>query len=1425
MADGTVRGVFDLDTGPAIRGVRDYRREAAAADVQTRQLGQTIDQAFGQRQVTQIKRVGSATKGVATDTFAARQGVKQGWEGMRRDVERESGRIIVSIDHVQVKLRELGMQRETARIDVDGIARAIAQLDALEAKLQRVGAMRVSAGVGIGGGITGGSGGGGGAGNAAVRLGGIGFGGVRGGTLLAGAAVGLPAIQSLTGAAGGILGSAGAAGLGAGAVGLGGAAPLVAGIAGVMSVAKPAQAALTEVWKEQDKLTEAVRQYGKHSKEARREQEELNRLRRVAGPGSGYATSQARMFGREWRNLTQPARQQYYGLLGDAAQVGRRAAPQLAENARVATTATRQSGTRFARHLAGNATQENMAFFTQTFAHELPMAERTLENVSLTLQRMARAATPFFHDANIWVEKQTSGWRRNTRDIDATTEKMRPLVESAKKWADLTGSGFRLLRDLGRLGRPSGDSLVTTLTGTFDRWDEWVNTHPGEVGTFFKDAADSTNQMAKGLSSAVHWLNEMATALRPLLDRLSTLVSLAGSLGLIGAPGVIGGVLGAVRGGRAGLGGGGGGMGGMGAAPLGMIGAVAAGRGGRAGRASAAEVRAGRTGGGAFLMGSVTEGPAAVVARREAATAARLRAQAGVRGRLGGMFGAANGSRLATGTRGALGGAARGFAPIAAAIALLDAAGTQGTGYEKLTQGLSTATLGLIPAEGTGAEHRGVGGQNALKFLRGLPAGTDARSLANNQAAIRSRIEDAQGRLGGSVRGALEQPITTYFGGKKKPVTGEVKGEIEALSAAYRDQAKAARDLRRSTDTRTAADYGGGLNTAYNVYRRAGLSRNDARGRTIGQIQGQLRRTKTAEGAEVLGEQAMQWAKGAGASKAQMSELTDSIHSRFKGLRTNIKIVNGDILRGTSTEWDQIRSKMGSASEEAKQKVSKDFTEIQKKAVGSLVAMGYSRGAARKMVEGTESGGGLPNAGAPPSLTNTTNLAGINALNKKRARGGMIGGQGLSDTVPVPGGMAAPGEGWIANRHTLARMSLATRAMYGMTAEQMISGETRPHWMGYARGGKMGGLNPGVAGIAEAVMSRFPGLQITSTTGGGHAKNSLHYRGAAVDLAGGDMNAAAAWLGAHYALTEGIHNPNLSMKNGQVVPSSFWGQATWDAHGNHIHVGMLGGGARGAGLGGVGGAGSINVRGVGRRQGGVPGALRQRAGDAYAAGLTDRLSAAMGGGGGGAAPNSGGGASGNQALARSMMGGFGFGDDQWGALQTLWQGESGWDEHARNKSSGAFGIPQALPASKMGRAAVGGDAGAQIRWGLGYIRDRYGSPAQALSAWQSRDPHWYARGGKTKWAGAFDKGGSFVTDGPTAFVAGEGPRNRRERVTIGPAAGGGGGITVDVGGIVVHIGAGASKSDARAIADEVGEQVARKIVAAIKSTQTKGAVD
>jgi hypothetical protein len=88
-----------------------------------------------------------------------------------------------------------------------------------------------------------------------------------------------------------------------------------------------------------------------------------------------------------------------------------------------------------------------------------------------------------------------------------------------------------------------------------------------------------------------------------------------------------------------------------------------------------------------------------------------------------------------------------------------------------------------------------------------------------------------------------------------------------------------------------------------------------------------------------------------------------------------------------------------------------------------------------------------------------------------------------------------------------------------------------------------------------------------------------------------------------------------------------------------------------------------------------------------------------------------------EQAAQQMLGQFGWSSSQFSCLQPLWAQESGWNVSAENPSSGAYGIPQALPGSKMASAGPDWetDAATQIRWGLTYIKDLYGSPCGAWS--------------------------------------------------------------------------------------------------------------
>ena len=96
-----------------------------------------------------------------------------------------------------------------------------------------------------------------------------------------------------------------------------------------------------------------------------------------------------------------------------------------------------------------------------------------------------------------------------------------------------------------------------------------------------------------------------------------------------------------------------------------------------------------------------------------------------------------------------------------------------------------------------------------------------------------------------------------------------------------------------------------------------------------------------------------------------------------------------------------------------------------------------------------------------------------------------------------------------------------------------------------------------------------------------------------------------------------------------------------------------------------------------------------------------------------------------KAIAYDMVIARGWGTGEYDCLVSLWNKESGWNVNAHNKSSGAHGIPQALPGSKMASVAADWETNpaTQITWGLGYITGRYSTPCGAWA--KSQSSGWY----------------------------------------------------------------------------------------------------
>lgn len=271
-----------------------------------------------------------------------------------------------------------------------------------------------------------------------------------------------------------------------------------------------------------------------------------------------------------------------------------------------------------------------------------------------------------------------------------------------------------------------------------------------------------------------------------------------------------------------------------------------------------------------------------------------------------------------------------------------------------------------------------------------------------------------------------------------------------------------------------------------------------------------------------------------------------------------------------------------------------------------------------------------------------------------------------------------------------------------------------------------GGIVPELQPYYDAAVKL--GATITSTTGGGHAANSQHYTGHAIDSDGGpavNMKTYRAFEpdAKRGKVTELFFDPAGGYSGGRSIGAI-------GGHGDHVHTGIRGGAGGAAAIGGFGPPPKAKTppnfgpTPIGR-------ATQKRANEMLPA-IQARLNAAhaamMGGDGGHVDPNMPGSP---KAIGQSMAAMKGWTGNEWSSLAELWTRESNWNPTAENKSSGAYGIPQALPASKLpaaGQKSGGSSASAQIGWGLNYIQERYGSPSKAV-AFHDR-MNWYGRGGE-----------------------------------------------------------------------------------------------
>jgi hypothetical protein len=1349
--------------------LRQIKKAGGETTLALKQTAKAIDKIGTETQRKRIDRLASRMDNLAGASERMHTRVDRSVRRMSGTIDRNVSHASTTVERFQVQLTEMGRTNARARVGVDGVATARAEIAALRRDIRAFGRESAFARVRVSGGM-GAAGGGARRGGAFVGTGGSGFFTSRTGLIAGGLVAALPYGQALGGAAGAFGGSAVGAGLGAGSVLAAGGAATATGLAAIVSVVAPAKKGLELVTKAQEKYTAAVADYGRTSKQAAAAKKDLDQAYSHAPRGARELLEQTRALKREWNTLTRGSQGDLLGLGATGTRRLRRAAPQLARDTRIVTRSTARAGEDFTGFLASPTVQRGLLEFSHLYADNVGTAERTTENLLRTFINIARASKPFFTEAVDWSEHWSKGWSDSTRDIDHTRSKIGEFVTDLKAWGRLGHEAFDITWHLLNIGRPAGTSGIVQLTGTLERWDSWVQDNPEKVDHFFRQSISSTGKLASGLVQVVKALHGLADDLTPIADRFSDIVTLAGQLGLL-QPGALGITLGAYRGARGR--GGGGGMGGV--LPMGGGGpAGGAGGGGRSGGAGLPY-----TGGLVGAYGTYGIQRALGASRKGAAGTAGTR--------LLGSTGMAGG--FARGGFGALRGAGRAAWPLALGFGLLDFASAEGNAGQRLGSAVNSGLFGIPDALGanltpkfspTGQEradkflNRNVGNAGAIDaqmahLRRLLDANETYKSRGLNLGAFTSALR-GQGNSGGNILGHT---------GTRQVLRGaertKVESEIRALRPAF-DQADGAAGQRGAGD----------IINAFGI-RQRGAGTVAAR-RGFGTDFAQAFRDRGREGRRELATQVGSWVeelqKGDKSSRRTADQLSRGVVGRFRAMGIQVRTVNEAIGSQTPRTWAEIETAISGASERALQSVHTNMTAIQQEAVGSLVAMGYSRGAAIGIVRSQEASNAAAGAktrrgaigSAINAATGTTGAmsggvggyTGSNAAGGGKARGGRVKGQGLADTVRFGDSMVAPGEAWIANRHTEQRIDTML-GQFGTTLAREIERETVPHGApkrralgGMARPGDVGGswvtgdtdFEPSLlTALTRMAQSRATRIFVQSGRRSSDEQQALinkygannpnhpvaglngpHVQGIAADITPGRE-------------VFGRDAPRFGL--GFTVPQEGW------------HVQLLNAAARSgalgnvsAALGGAGGGISLSKRRSGL--GGAPGALADRAIGAYTAGLQRKLDSATGGAGGDLSGFGGGGsASANRSLSRRMMAAFGFGDDQWNPLNLLWTRESGFSAQARNPSSGAFGIPQALPPSKMGAAAVAGSPSAQIAWGLRYIKGRYGTPAGAWA--HSQATGWYERGGKVSGVPWLGTGGDAVVRRPTLVGVGDQP--------------------------------------------------------------------
>lgn len=1464
---GNVRGSFDLSDRPAREALDRIERAGAKADATLTQLGQTVDDIFNDRNLAEAKAYEEALSRVESQGRTTFGSLSRNAREAEFQVVGSIRRMDSSVILLRENLDSLSHSKATPKIDLTGVTEALGQLELVQKRLDSLGRSTATPNVRVpASSMAAGAFGGGGGGGSSFGRGGLDvpFAGSVAWPLVA---LALGAAPPLLGGATGLLGSAGSAALGAGALGITGA-----GVGGVAAaVGAPTTILAVKGMKEASKaLADYQKQViltGPNSKSATEKLRLYNIALGKAPQGTGRFLHERTLLSEEFRSATAPAQSDIAGIATRGVNLGRQLTPLAGGIANEFFGSARAQAGEFAGFLNSPGSRAFYTSMGQEASTDLRFVEGTAENVLATLENIARAGRPFFHEGIEFLEDWTSGWKHSTSNLHDTRQEIGGFVDQLKSWGNLGGAGFQLIRDLLAPAAGPGQSMVDDLTEQLETWDRWVQRNPRQVHQFFEDSARGTERIASALGNITHLLWKTGQLLAPLVEQASQLIGVLNSVGLLSPGGMP--LLFAARGGinnarsmaKTRILSGGGVPAATEGAPIFLSGGAGGRRGGYAPRTPTSTM--------------TPYGPVVLPLQEEGIVGGRIGRSAAYVGSRASAFGR---------------GFASDFLPYLALSAGLQGISQPGGGEQKIQAALSAATFGLgVDMPKTPAEHRDIGSAQARSIIAHVMRRTGSFKGARRQ--LQHQLAHTLGlpgdtffsgdRLGGQVGNAVQRAVTplgSVIGFEPLSALGIGGGGISAEERQAR--AKALQQAIKVVNAESREAAGGRGRAALGDIREAlGVElrhgQQGARQATLETLGNRIAGFHSPVAGKAFGQEALGLAREIEREnpklKGAVDELAQTIERRFERMGEQVKIIHGRIVDVSTKSWEAVANAIDSNTQRAYARGSKNLTALEQRAFDILREMGFSKSTAmqitRQALHGGEAGKLAGEAqGAGKATAEVHGHLDPHFLPGRHGATGMrLGGQGLHDTVNLGGGnFAAPGE-LVSNRHTERRIDQML-APYGTTMGREIAREGRAHseqFRAFATGGRTGsnwrgigpaGLHSGIRKVAADVLGHFPGLSVTSTTGGSHVSGSYHYLGEAVDVAGstGVMHAASEWIkrsGLYRQLTEGIHNPNLSVNEGHFVDPSYY-SAVWAEHANHIHlavahaVGQLLGGGGGFGRrSGAGGGGfpQIHLKGLKSGMGGLTGAISDRANSMVAAGMSKRLNAILGkrggGLGGGGLTHGGGSRSAVERQIAQVL--FRHGANRVGAAGIIGNAyrESGMDPGAEGTGGGGlWGFTSgAISLANLKRAGGSNweNPGFQTEFmlrhgGQGLLSrlNRAGSPEKAaalfMQLWErpgipalaDREAgarvafnQGFSTGGRTPgFAGWYARGGHFRVSRPTIFGVGENgaedvhilPRNRRG------GSGGGHSIEVKVDMRGSNVGHGN--------ADQIGRKIGKGIV-------------